>query len=85
MPALIYLSFRYKLHDISNCYDYRSKMLLSNPVTEFGLIELDFLGVLYYLLDKWPMSKICWIMFLIDVLFLQIEIDVLPSCQKDLF
>ena len=24
-------------------------------------------------------------MFLIDVLFLQIEIDVLPSCQKDLF
>ena len=85
MPALIYLSFRYKLHDISNCYDYRSKMLLSNPVTEFGLIELDFLGVLYYLLDKWPMSKICWIMFLIDVSFLQIETDVLPSCQKDLF
>ena len=60
-------------------------MLLSNPVTEFGLIELDFLGVLSCLLDKWPMSKIFWIMFLIDVLFLQIEIDVLPSCQKDLF
>ena len=60
-------------------------MLLSNPVTEFGLIELDFLGVLYYLLDKWPMSKICWIMVLIDVSFLQIETDVLPSCQKDLF
>lgn len=83
MPALIYLS------DI-NCMisviaDYRSKMLLSNLVTEFGLIELDFLGVLSRSLDKWPMSKICWIMFLIDVLFLQIEIDVLPSCQKDFF
>lgn len=60
-------------------------MLLSNLVTEFGLIELDFLGVLSRSLDKWPMSKICWIMFLIDVLFLQIEIDVLPSCQKDFF
>lgn len=70
---------------ISVIADYRSKMLLSNLVTEFGLIELDFLGVLSRLLDKWPMSKICWIMFLIDVLFLQIEIDVLPSCQKDFF
>lgn len=56
MPALIYLSdINCMISVIAVIIDL--KCYFQIQWWQSGLIELDFLGVLYRLLDKWPMSK----------------------------